>query len=134
MKGPGPGSVQLIMDPDPRGRKSKRILRIWSGIWNTDIFFNADGEQCSVVFALNVTDPASSVSVGEGCYTDPFPASRFRNNFCKDDSGLFSRFLQALHDSYFFVYDQETYAIELCLKTLPNYLALEVQDSSFFHE
>ncbi len=49
------------------------------------------GEQCTVVFALIVLEPASeSVYVG---LLHPLPTSRFRNNLCKDDSGLFSRFL-----------------------------------------
>ncbi len=44
--------------------------------------------------------------VGGGCSTTPPPpthttlTSRFRNNQCKDDSALFSRFLHAAHASY----------------------------------
>ncbi len=41
------------------------------------------GDQCTVVFALTVTGPAT----GGG---DPPPSSQFRNNLCKDDSALFS--------------------------------------------
>jgi hypothetical protein len=41
------------------------------------------GEQCTVVFALIVTEPASYCVF-----------SRFRNNLCKDDSALFSRLLR----------------------------------------
>ncbi len=64
-------------------------------------------EQCTVVFALIVTDPASECVClclwtgcreGGGATTPPClpPTSRFRNNLCKDDSALFSRFLHAL--------------------------------------
>ncbi len=46
-------------------------------------------EQCTVVFALIVTEPASEcVGVGGGCYTPPL-TSRFRNSLWKDDSALF---------------------------------------------
>ncbi len=54
-----------------------------------------NGEQCTVVFALFVKEPASEfVCVAGGCYTSPLPpASLFLNNLCKDDSAPFSRFL-----------------------------------------
>jgi hypothetical protein len=41
-------------------------------------------EKNALVFALMVTEPAASPSN---------PTSRYRNNLCKDDSALFSRFL-----------------------------------------
>jgi hypothetical protein len=42
------------------------------------------GKQCTVVFALTVTEPAS------GCSPTSRPASEY---LCKDDYALFSRFL-----------------------------------------
>ncbi len=54
-------------------------------------------EQDTVVFALIVTEPASECVCGGGGgglhYTHPPTTSHFRNNSCKDDSALFSRFL-----------------------------------------
>jgi hypothetical protein len=47
------------------------------------------GEQCTVVFALIVTEPASEA--WEGCY-NPTLLLALRNNIFKDDSALFSRF------------------------------------------
>jgi hypothetical protein len=46
------------------------------------------GEQCTVVFALIVTELASTC-VGVSS-TPPPPPNRFRNSLCKDDSALFS--------------------------------------------
>jgi hypothetical protein len=51
------------------------------------------GEQCTVVFALIVTELASG---GGGAATTSPPTSQFRFHSCKDDSALFSRFLYAL--------------------------------------
>ncbi len=56
------------------------------------------GEQCTVVFALIVTEPAGECMCvgGGGCYIyppSPLLYSRLRNNLWKDDSALFSRFL-----------------------------------------
>ncbi len=66
-------------------------------------------EQCTVVFALSVTESSSEcvcvmcvcnvyVCEGGGGATPPsLPAiSQFRNNLCKDDSALFSRFLHGV--------------------------------------
>jgi hypothetical protein len=45
------------------------------------------GEQCTVVFALTVTEPAGR---WRGVWQQPPPpTSRFRNNLCKDDSAVF---------------------------------------------
>ncbi len=45
-------------------------------------------EQCTVVFALNVTEPASECV----CVCVCEATSRLRNNLGKDDSALLSRF------------------------------------------
>jgi hypothetical protein len=45
-------------------------------------------EQCTVVFALNVTEPA-----GECVCVKPLATSRLRNNLGRDDNALLSRFL-----------------------------------------
>jgi hypothetical protein len=52
-----------------------------------DLTIEEPGEQCTVVFALIVTEPASQCEcvVGGGGGGAP---SRFLNNICKDDSGL----------------------------------------------
>jgi hypothetical protein len=47
-----------------------------------DVGMDESGEQSPVVFAVIVTEPASE------CVW-----SRFRDNLCKDDSALFSRYL-----------------------------------------
>jgi hypothetical protein len=52
------------------------------------------GERCTVAFALIVTEQASEC-VCEGGVLHPPITSCFHNNSCKDDSGLFSRFLHA---------------------------------------
>ncbi len=58
------------------------------------------GEQSTVVFALIEPEPASECvcvcmeGVEGGGLLHPLPLiSRFRNNLCKDDRALFSRFL-----------------------------------------
>ncbi len=55
-------------------------------------------EQCTVVFALIAAEPEMNGCVcgGGGCYFSPPPLTscRIRNNLCKDDSALFSRFLR----------------------------------------
>ncbi len=60
------------------------------------------GEQCTVVFALIVTEQATEGVFREGGGllqpSPPPPSTRFRNNLCKDDSALFSRFLH-VHNS-----------------------------------
>jgi hypothetical protein len=56
------------------------------------------GEQCTVVFAYFVKE---LVSVGVGVMHPPpthkHSLSGSRNNLCKDDSALFSRFLYAVN-------------------------------------
>jgi hypothetical protein len=57
------------------------------------LFTEDPGEQCTVVFALIVTEPASECVCKGGGATPPPPTSRFLNILCKDDSAMFSRFL-----------------------------------------
>ncbi len=54
------------------------------------------GEQCAVVFALIFTEPASDYV----CVEVVGVAAPFRNNLCKDDSALFSRFLHGTLSNY----------------------------------
>ncbi len=60
-------------------------------------------EQCTVVFALIVTEPDSEnvcveeVEGGGGFLHSPLPPNnRFRDNLCKDDNAFFFRFLPEL--------------------------------------
>jgi hypothetical protein len=53
-------------------------------------YMDESGEQCTIVFALIVAQPASECVCRGGGGATP---SRFRNNFCKDDSALFFIFL-----------------------------------------
>ncbi len=61
-------------------------------------------KQCTVVFALIVTEPLVSVCVcvervEGGCYnTPPLPINRFSNHLCKDDIAMFSRFLYGYYE------------------------------------
>jgi hypothetical protein len=59
------------------------------------MFMEETGEQCTVVFALIVLEPASDCLCvwGEGDIVINTPTPRVRNNLCKGDSTLFSRFL-----------------------------------------
>ncbi len=54
------------------------------------------GEQCIVVFELIVTPPPPT-------HTPIRNRNRFRNNLCKDDSALFSRFLHDYMQQTFFM-------------------------------
>jgi hypothetical protein len=49
------------------------------------------GEQCTVVFALLVTEPAGECVCGGGGVLHPLPpTSQFGNSLCKDDSAFCS--------------------------------------------
>ncbi len=57
------------------------------------------GKQCIVIFALLVKEVGDNGG-GGGIATPPLPPpplAGFRNNLCKDDSELFSRFLHGTH-------------------------------------
>jgi hypothetical protein len=56
------------------------------------------GEQCTVVFALIVTEPSCECDVGWWRVAIPPlpPTIQFPNNLCKDDSTLFSMFLHGI--------------------------------------
>jgi len=58
----------------------------------------------TVVFALIVTGPSSGRVFVRGGACFPPPPSLFRNNLCKDDSALFSRFLHAYSIVQFHAY------------------------------
>ncbi len=55
------------------------------------IFMEETGEQCTVVFALIVMEPASDCLCVWGDFVINTPTTRVRNNLCKGDSTLFSR-------------------------------------------
>ncbi len=87
---------------DPCLSKIQTARESQSTFINGQLLYNRSmeepGEQRTVVIALIVTELASEsvcVCVEGGCHT-PLPTSPFRNNLCKDDRALLSRFLHAI--------------------------------------